>query len=354
MTQDDFYMLRCIELAKKGLGNVAPNPMVGCVIVCNNDIIGEGYHKKFGEAHAEVNAIQSVVNKDLLPHSTLYVNLEPCSHFGKTPPCVDLILKSSIKRVIIGCVDPYAQVAGKGIARLRNHGCEVVVGVLKQQSLTLNRRFFTFHEKKRPFVILKWAQTSDGFIDKIRESNATTQPLKISSTSSQILVHKWRSEEAAIMVGTTTALSDNPKLNVRLWTGQDPLRIVIDQKLTLPKYLKLFDKAQNTWVINEKMNMKDKAISHVKIPFSINSMDFDAFLLYLHQNDIQSLLVEGGQKLLQSFLDRGIWDEARVFIAPTFLGAGVKAPSISASSTACTQIGVDNLFVFKNASNNGV
>jgi diaminohydroxyphosphoribosylaminopyrimidine deaminase/5-amino-6-(5-phosphoribosylamino)uracil reductase len=246
MNFDEKYMLRCLELAKDGFGNVAPNPMVGCVIVCEGKIIGEGYHQEYGKAHAEVNAIHSVRDKSLLQKSTLYVNLEPCAHFGKTPPCANLIVEHNIPRVVIGCVDSYSEVSGKGIEKLRNAGIEVTVGILENESLELNKRFFTFHNKKRPYVILKWAETQDGFIDVDRpldKSRDTTADNWITSPLSKQLVHKWRSEEAAIMVGTTTVLNDNPQLNVREWKGKNPTRIVIDLQDRLPQTLHVFDKS---------------------------------------------------------------------------------------------------------------
>ena len=341
-------MQRCIELAKKGLGYTAPNPLVGSVVVHNNTIIGEGFHRKYGEAHAEANAIHSVVEKSLLAESTIYVNLEPCSHFGKTPPCADLIINSGVKKVVIGCVDPFVQVAGRGISRLRNHGCDVTVGVLKPQNLELNKRFFTFHEKKRPYIILKWAQTTDGFIDTLRTPASGEKPLRISGNLASSLVHKWRSEESAIMVGTNTALADNPKLNVRYWTGPHPVRIVVDKNLTLPPHLRIFDKEQNTYILNESVNQSEHNLDLVKLPFMHEKIEIKPLLDFLHHAGIQSIIVEGGQKLLQDFINTGNWDEARILVSPALLGKGVMAPNMPFKNCSSTMVGMDRLFFCKN------
>ena len=238
---DEKFMLRCHDLARLGIARTAPNPMVGCVIVLDEKIIGEGYHRKCGEAHAEVNAINSVSNHELLKKSTLYVSLEPCSHYGKTPPCTDLIISKKIPRVVIGCVDSFSEVSGRGIKKLKQAGCDVIVGVLENESRELNKRFFTFNEKKRPYIILKWAQTLDGFIDIIRTDENQIAPTWISNEHSRMLVHKWRSHEDAIMVGTNTAEKDNPSLNVRDWDGKNPLRVVLDRQLRLNEKLNLFN-----------------------------------------------------------------------------------------------------------------
>lgn len=341
-------MQRCLDLASKGLGSVAPNPLVGSVIVHNNQIIGEGYHRVFGGPHAEVNAIASVRETSVLSDSTIYVNLEPCSHFGKTPPCSDLIISKGIRRVVIGSVDPFDVVAGKGIARLRNNGCEVIVGVLKNQCQTINKRFFTFHEKKRPFIILKWAQTADGFIDALRPPDSDLRPAWITSEKLRILVHKWRSEEPAIMVGTHTALADNPQLNVRDWKGSQPLRIVVDRELTLPLKLHLFDKKQETLILNEKIEKKEGNTTFLKIPFERDLVSLPYLLQYLFKQGVQSIFVEGGLKLIQSFINQGLWDEARVFSGPKFFGEGIKAPSIKPSNLAHIIIGNEGFYWFKN------
>ncbi|MFI5142155.1 MAG: bifunctional diaminohydroxyphosphoribosylaminopyrimidine deaminase/5-amino-6-(5-phosphoribosylamino)uracil reductase RibD, partial [Bacteroidia bacterium] len=260
MNEFNQYMQRCLELAEKGLGNVASNPMVGCVIVHNNVIIGEGYHQKYGEAHAEVNAIASVVNKNLLAESTVFVSLEPCSHHGKTPPCSDLLIEHKVKRVVIACLDTNPLVAGKGIAKLRNAGIELFTGVLEKEARELNKRFFTYHEKKRPYIILKWAQTKDGFISKlppfIREENWIT------NNESKKLVHTWRAQEQAILVGTTTALLDNPALTVRLTEGKSPIRILIDKELKVPFINPIFSNVTETIVFTEKKEVSANNITY--------------------------------------------------------------------------------------------
>ncbi|HRS53852.1 MAG TPA: bifunctional diaminohydroxyphosphoribosylaminopyrimidine deaminase/5-amino-6-(5-phosphoribosylamino)uracil reductase RibD, partial [Bacteroidales bacterium] len=254
--EDALYIRRCFDLARLGMGKVAPNPMVGCVIVNGNKIIGEGYHQEYGGYHAEVNAINSVIDKDLLKTAVLYVNLEPCAHYGKTPPCTDLIISSQIPKVVISNVDPFEKVAGKGINKLRAAGISVIVGVLKQDGKELNKRFFTFCEQKRPYIILKWAQSLDGFIDKERNSNEKLKgPTWITGDFFKKVVHKWRAEEQAIMVGTNTAINDNPKLTVREVPGKNPLRIVIDRVLKLPHNLNLFDSSTPTLVLTEQKNI---------------------------------------------------------------------------------------------------
>lgn len=338
-------MLRCLELAKNGLGTVAPNPMVGSVIVYEGKIIGEGYHQHYGEAHAEVNAINAVKNKAFLPESTLYVNLEPCAHFGKTPPCADLIIKNNIKKVVIGCMDTYSEVAGKGIERLKNAGIEVVVGVLEKESLKLNKRFFTFHNKKRPYIILKWAETKDGFVDIDRTNKQQTENW-ITSPLSKKLVHKWRSEEAAIMVGTNTALNDNPQLNVREWTGKNPIRIVLDLKLRLPKELHLFDKTIPTLVFNYQQEKLEDNLEYIKLNASKNIEN--QILEALYKRNIQSVIIEGGATLLQSFIDANLWDEARVFIGNKTFEKGLKAPIIGKLACVEEKISTDLLLIFEN------
>lgn len=322
MTNDEKYMMRCIQLAKNGRLGAAPNPMVGAVVVCNGRIIGEGYHAKCGEAHAEVNAIASVKDKQLLRKSTIYVSLEPCAHYGKTPPCANLIVEKGIPRVVVGCRDPFSKVAGKGIKILQDAGCEVVVGVLEKECWALNKAFFTVQLKHRPFITLKWAQSADGYLDVEREGG---EPVILSSPLTQMLAHKRRAEHQAIMVGTRTALLDNPSLSVRAWCGPQPLRIVIDRQLSLPRHLKLFDGTQPTLVVTEK----DEPIAGC----DIFQVDFSRSILpqimvELMRRNIQSLLVEGGASLLQSFLDEGIWDEAYVEHCPQVLTHGVLSPNI--------------------------
>ena len=302
-------MQRCIQLAQFGEAGAPPNPLVGAVIVCRGRIIGEGYHRRCGGPHAEVNAIRSVSDQSLLRQSTLYVSLEPCAHYGKTPPCADLIIEKGIPRVVVGCIDPFAEVCGLGIRKLREAGVEVAVGALEDECRRLNRRFFTFHEKQRPWVTLKWAQSRDGFIDRLRRDDEA--PAQLSTPFTQMLVHRLRARSQAILVGTQTALRDNPSLTNRLWPGGQPLRLVIDRHGILPPTLRLFD---------------DSAPTHVYPTGNLTEILSD-----LHQRGIQSLLVEGGARLLRSFLEQGLWDEARVETAAISLGQGVRAPEIPLS-----------------------
>ena len=295
------YMRRCIQLALCGEAGAAPNPMVGAVVVCDGRIIGEGYHRRCGGPHAEVNAIASVRDRQMLRRSTIYVSLEPCAHFGKTPPCADLIVRSGIPRVVIGCTDPFAKVNGLGIKKLRDAGCEVEVGVLEQECRHLNRRFFTFHQQRRPWITLKWAQSTDGYIGQGR--------VRFSDALTQTLVHRLRARHQAILVGTRTAIVDNPSLTTRLWPGPDPLRLTIDRHGCLPPTLRLKDGSVPTVIY-----------SHETIPEILDD---------LYGRGIQSLLVEGGARLLQSFIDAGLWDEARIETAPFALGTGVAAPALT-------------------------
>jgi diaminohydroxyphosphoribosylaminopyrimidine deaminase / 5-amino-6-(5-phosphoribosylamino)uracil reductase len=323
VNDDEKYMSRCIQLAKFGAGNVAPNPMVGAVLIFENKIIGEGYHQKYGEAHAEVNCINNVDEKDkpLIQKSTLYVSLEPCAHHGKTPPCADLIIKNKIKKVVIGCQDIYKEVTGKGIEKLQNAGVEVITGVLEKESKDLNKRFFTFHQKQRPYIILKWAQSANG---KIGSNN--NQRILISNDYSNRVVHKWRSEEAAILIGTNTALKDKPFLTTRLWKGNNPVRIVIDKELKLPLAGNLFSKETNTIIFNFVKNSIEEDLNFIKINKE-NSLQ--EMLLSLYQLNIESVLVEGGAKTLQSFIDEGFWDEARVITNEKLLiENGIAAPEM--------------------------
>ena len=325
---DEKYMLRAIELARLGMGNVSPNPMVGCVIVYNGVIIGEGYHREYGKPHAEVNAINSVNSKELLKESTLYVTLEPCSHYGKTPPCSDLILQYGIPNVVVGTADPFAQVAGRGLEKLRNGGCNLLEGYLEEKCIELNRRFFTFHEKKRPYIILKWAQTADGFIDIDRTHEHYGQPTWITNDLSRIAVHKMRTDESAILVGTNTVRKDNPSLTVRDWSGKPPLRLVIDKDMKLPPDLTLFDQRVPTVVYTTKEVLNKSNLEFKKILFRGDELEL--ILNDLHERGILSLIVEGGQKLLNSFINNEMWDEARVFIGECNFNSGVKAPVFDA------------------------
>jgi diaminohydroxyphosphoribosylaminopyrimidine deaminase / 5-amino-6-(5-phosphoribosylamino)uracil reductase len=307
LPQDSLFMQRALQLASLGCGRVSPNPLVGCVVVYQGRIIGEGWHQKYGEAHAEVNAINEVIRagfEHLLPQSTVYVTLEPCAHFGKTPPCADLLVAKHVARVVVCNLDPNPLVAGKGLEKLRNAGIAVTTEVLATEGHQLNARFFTFFEKKRPYVILKWAETANGFV-----ALPEGKPLTISNILSRTLSHKWRSQEDAIMVGTNTALNDNPQLNVRLWAGRNPVRVVIDRQRRLPQTLHLFDQTQPMLVFE--------------------TADVAEILQQLYAQKIQSVLVEGGSKLLQSFINQGLFDEVRVFKSPKKIGAGVAAPVLS-------------------------
>ena len=333
MASHELYMHRCIELAQLAAGNVAPNPMVGAVLVHQDIIIGEGYHRQYGEAHAEVNCIASVKEEDqhLIEQSTLYVSLEPCAHFGKTPPCADLIIENKIPKVVIGCRDPFAQVNGKGIEKLKAEGIEVETGILENECIKLNKRFFKFHTQHRPYIILKWAQTLDNKI-----ANEDYSPVHISNEFTNRIVHKWRGEEMAIAVGTNTALFDDPELTTRLWPGKNPIRIVVDMDLRLPKSLKLFNSKIATIVFNTKQH----SLPFEKIPAErLSEIDVgyyqvteDVSLVHqmmnaLYRMNIQSVLVEGGAYLLQSFIDEGIWDEARIICNEQMtIGNGLSAP----------------------------
>jgi diaminohydroxyphosphoribosylaminopyrimidine deaminase / 5-amino-6-(5-phosphoribosylamino)uracil reductase len=320
---DEQYMSRCIQLATIGGGSVAPNPMVGAVLVYEDKIIGEGFHKKYGDAHAEVNCINGVLseNKLLIEKSIIYVSLEPCNHFGKTPPCSDLIIKNNIKKVVIGCKDSYEEVAGRGIQKLKDAGVEVIVGILENQCRDLNKRFFCFHEKKRPYIILKWAQSANGKTGALNDER-----ILISNEYSNRLVHKWRSEEAGILIGTNTARKDDPSLTTRLWEGKNPVRIVIDKDLKLSSKLKVFDGKAPTIFFNKAKNAIDGNLQFVKI-------DGDRFLEQLlhslYEKNIQSILVEGGSKTLQTFIDAGLWDEARIIInEEMIIENGIAAPDL--------------------------
>ncbi len=328
MTTDEKYMYRCLQLASRGESYVSPNPMVGAVIVHNEQIIGEGFHRKFGQAHAEPNAINSVQKKELFGESTLYVNLEPCSFYGKTPPCANLIVKSGIKRVVIGTIDPNPLVAGNGIKILENAGIEVVCGILENECRELNKRFFTFQEKKRPYIILKWAQTSDGFIDKKRKSN-DEQPLLISNEITRQLTHKFRSENQSIMVGSNTVLLDNPSLTVRYWTGKSPLRIILNKTGNIPENYNVFDNITDTIIFTENPGIEKQHISYEI--FSFENNDVEKLINLIYKRGIHSVLVEGGAQLLNTFIDSGIWDEANVEVSTIKIDDGIKAPTLNAT-----------------------
>jgi diaminohydroxyphosphoribosylaminopyrimidine deaminase / 5-amino-6-(5-phosphoribosylamino)uracil reductase len=320
MNLHEKYIKRCIQLAKNGLGTTYPNPLVGSVIVHNNIIIGEGWHKKSGEPHAEVNAINSVKDKSLLKNSTIYVSLEPCSHFGKTPPCCDLIIQNEIPNIVIGTVDPNEKVAGNGIKKLIEASKNVTIGILEEECNELNKRFFTFHKKKRPYIILKWAESQDRFIAPATKSEQ--KPVWITNEFSRQLVHKWRSEEQAILVGTRTVIDDNPKLNTRDWFGNNPIRIVLDQNNRIPKESHIFDNQAKTFLIT-------------KSDFNFNNKLAANIATFLYENNIQSVIVEGGRQTLQTFINENIWDEAR-------------APILNSKRVEKKNILDDELLIFRN------
>ena len=345
-------MRRCLELAKNGLGTTYPNPMVGSVIVCYGKIIGEGWHKKSGEPHAEVNAINSVKDKSLLKRATIYVSLEPCSHFGKTPPCCDLIIENEIPNVVIGTVDSNVKVAGNGIKKLIEAGKNVIVGVLESECKELNKRFFTFHEKKRPYVILKWAETQDGFIAplEIRRkalNDNEQKPVWITNEFSRQLVHKWRSEEQSILVGTNTVIDDNPKLDVRNWAGNNPIRIVLDQNNRIPKDSYIFNNQVKTIIFSSSSTrISQENTTFEIIDFKQNLADQILYVLYKHQ--IQSVIIEGGSRTLQTFIDEKLWDEARVFIGNKTFETGIKAPILALKNIEKHAVGNDILLISRN------
>jgi diaminohydroxyphosphoribosylaminopyrimidine deaminase/5-amino-6-(5-phosphoribosylamino)uracil reductase len=315
----EIYMNRCLELALMGSGHTAPNPMVGAVLVHGERIIGEGYHRQYGQAHAEVNCLASVKEEDspFIQDSTLYVSLEPCAHFGKTPPCADLIIAKKIPRVVVGCRDPFPEVDGKGIEKLMAAGVAVVVGLLEKECIHLNRRFFIFHTRYRPYILLKWAQTANG---KMGGENGSR--ILISNDYSNRMVHKWRAEEAAILVGTNTARGDDPALTVRLWTGPDPVRLVIDKELRLQGTLNIFDGKVRTIVFNNLRHDMDEAINPAYYQLATDSSVVHQLALALYQLKILSVMVEGGAMLLQSFIDEGYWDEARVITNEEMMAPG--------------------------------
>jgi len=322
-----------LQIAKNGLGTTRPNPMVGAVIVDDNKIIGEGFTSAYGGNHAEVNAINSVIDKSLLQKSTLYVTLEPCSHFGKTPPCSDLIVKHKIPEVIIGCIDDNPEVGGKGIAKLRAAGCKVTVGVLGDECKKHHRRFFNFHNMKRPYIILKWAETSDGFIAP--KSKIKKEPVWITNQYSRQLVHKWRAEEQAILVGTTTVAEDNPSLTVRDWEGDNPIRIVLDKTSKLSTDFKVFNKHAQTIRISET-------------DINFNELMAPQIAELLYKNNINSIIIEGGAKTLQTFIDEGFWDEARVFTGTLRFKNGTKAPQLKGQLISESKILDDTLKIYSN------
>lgn len=331
MNSHEDYIRRCIQLGSNGLGTTQPNPMVGAVIVYNDHIIGEGYTSPYGGSHAEVNAINSVHDISLLSKSTLYVTLEPCSHFGKTPPCSDLIIRHKIPKVVIGCIDDNPKVAGRGIKKLRDSGCEVILGILEKECKNHHKRFFTFHNKQRPYIILKWAESSDGYIaPKTKEEK---QPVWITNVYSRQLVHKWRAQEQAILVGTTTVKEDNPSLTVRDWKGVNPTRIVLDKSKKLDvKHAVFNDDAKTIRLTRAHINYNEPIAAQIS--------------KYLHEQNINSVIIEGGSKTIQTFIDEGLWDEARVFYGSVLFKVGTKAPDFNGRVISETHIQKDTLKVY--------
>ncbi|REG85930.1 diaminohydroxyphosphoribosylaminopyrimidine deaminase [Winogradskyella sediminis] len=331
MTTHETYIKRCLQIAKNGLGTTRPNPMVGAVIVYNDQIIAEGFTSPYGGPHAEVNAINAVKNQSLLAKSTIYVTLEPCSHFGKTPPCSDLIISHHIPNVVIGCIDDNPEVAGKGIAKLRASGCHVTVGVLENECKAHHKRFFTFHNKKRPYIILKWAETADGFIAPIAREEQ--KPVWITNPYSRQLVHKWRAEEQAILVGTNTVVADNPSLTVRDWSGENPIRVVLDKSSKLNMDYSIFnDDAKTIRITSETIDFEKPIASQIAT--------------LLHKENINSIIIEGGSQTLQTFIDENLWDEARVFIGKTEFKSGIKAPQFDGNLISETTIKNDTLKIY--------
>jgi diaminohydroxyphosphoribosylaminopyrimidine deaminase/5-amino-6-(5-phosphoribosylamino)uracil reductase len=327
------YIKRCIEIAENGLGSTAPNPMVGCVIVYNEQIIGEGFTSPYGGPHAEINAINAVDNKSLLKDATLYVTLEPCSHHGKTPPCSELIIKYEIPRVVIGCKDDNPKVSGKGIEKLKKAGSDIILGVLESECKNHHRRFFTFHNKKRPYIILKWAQTEDGYISPLKKNKK--RPVWITNKQTKQLVHKWRAEEQGILVGAKTVIDDNPSLTVREYKGRNPVRIIIDKNKSLSKDYTVFDKSAKTIVLSQ------------------DQLDFSKPLAsqichQLYKLNIISIIIEGGKKTLQAFIKENIWDEARVLTGATTFKKGLEAPNINGRFITETKFKSDILKIYLN------
>ena len=343
------YILRCIQIAKNGLGSTFPNPMVGALIVHNNTIIGEGFTSPYGGSHAEVNAINSIKDKSVLKESTIYVTLEPCSHYGKTPPCADLIIKHKIPNIVIGLKDPHEKVAGNGIKKLRAAGCNVTIGVLEEECREHHNRFLCFYEKKRPYIILKWAETNDGFIAPLQEKrSATPEPFWITTKAARQLVHQWRSEEQGILVGTNTVIEDNPKLDVRNWHGKSPTRIIIDQNLKVDASKNILNTTVKTIVIT-KESSKNKQLQGI-IYESVNFKKPLAMQIcnILHKHNILSVIIEGGSKTLQTFINENLWDEARVFTGTTNFNKGIAAPKFTGKLKSTNTIKTDTLKTYYN------
>ncbi len=350
LTHYDIYMHRCIELAKKGLGYVAPNPLVGAVLVNRGIIIGEGYHRQYGAAHAEVNAIENIVS-EINDETILFVNLEPCDHYGKTGPCTELILSKGIKTVVIGTEDPFMNRAGKGIEKLENNGVKVISGICRNECIELNKRFFTAIEKKRPYIILKYAQTIDGFIGfDFSDGNNSDRPAQISNEFSQRLTHKWRAEETGILVGKNTALMDNPQLNARHYGNNNPIRIVFDKDLKIPRTFHLLDDQQKTIIFTSKeMFSLSENLSYIRLDFTSENFLKEVLKSLLCLN-IQSILIEGGMFTLQQFINAELWDEARIFTSPLTFGEGTRSPVLSHGIELISEetIEKDRLTIYKN------
>lgn len=338
MDFDQLMMKRCIELASNGLGMTYPNPVVGCVIVRNGQIISDGWHQKAGEAHAEVNAVNKIRDKEILKDCEIYVSLEPCSHFGKTSPCSDMIVRYGFKKVIVGISDPNSKVNGQGIKRIRDAGIEVKVGVLENECAELNKRFFCYHQNKRPYIVLKWAQTADGFM-------AAENPIQkwITNPYSKQLVHLWRSQEQSVLVGYKTAKVDNPQLNLRLWSGNQPVRVVIDRDLSLDQKLHLFDGSQKTIIFSEKENSSRPDVVQLKFDENLE----ESILNELYKSGLQSVIIEGGRKTLDGFINNDLWDEARVFSTAESWASGIKAPWVDGKLIGQKLIGSDRLKIFR-------
>ncbi|MBR5323348.1 MAG: bifunctional diaminohydroxyphosphoribosylaminopyrimidine deaminase/5-amino-6-(5-phosphoribosylamino)uracil reductase RibD [Muribaculaceae bacterium] len=340
---DKIYMQRALQLARCGEGRVSPNPMVGAVIVCDGKIIGEGYHRKYGEPHAEVNAVASVMDKSLLTRSTMYVTLEPCSHYGKTPPCCNLIKECGIPRVVIGVKDPFPEVSGRGVAILKEAGVEVKVGVLENECRFINRRFITAHTQSRPYVLLKWCESKEGFMAAIE--NGQPKPVQLSSPVSSLYMHRERSYYDAILVGTTTAITDNPSLTVRGWKGKNPLRVAIDRDARLSTENKIFNTDAPTLVFTHITSDVDDS-RYIKIDFSKDIIP--QILSELYARKITSLMVEGGAKTLQSFIYSGVWDEIRREVSTVSIKEGVKAPKISFANANVSECGGSTVYCLNN------
>lgn len=344
---DERYILRCIQLGMNAHGSAAPNPMVGSVVVHHHRIIGEGYTSPYGGQHAEVNAIASVKDPSMLPESTLYITLEPCSHFGKTPPCSELIIKNNISRVVIGTLDSHSKVAGSGIGRLKEAGCNVILGVMERECREHHKRFLRYHEKNRPYIILKWAETQDGFItpDPCQRAN-NPQPYWITGVGARQLTHQWRSEEQAILAGTNTILMDNPALTTRLWKGRSPLRVVLDQNLKIPSHYEVMDGKSNTLVLTGRTNTTNrKGVEYEQLNFSGNVAREVAGVLHRHQ--MISVLVEGGARMLRTFIEADLWDEARIFTGNIAFKKGLKAPELTGKLERQISIGPDRLKIVR-------